>query len=245
MNFKAYKLIFLTKLLLLTLILMPGLLAAEESGAIKGVVNYCEQGGREGMRVYVPGRQYMLFLGEDGRFQFDGMPAGEYELHYALGGKVLNRNKKIKVHAGATTDIGVIAFCDKLPVETQQGASSASCAERTDDAACQDQDGDGVVAALDCDDSNSSIFPGAIERCDGIDNNCDGKIDNNLTITQEHGVYTCESGKKRLMSCQKGFGNCDNNADNGCEADLMNDMENCGACGNECPANEICSLGSC
>ena len=29
----------------------------------------------------------------------------------------------------------------------------------------------------DCDDSNSEINPGEIETCDGLDNNCDGTID--------------------------------------------------------------------
>ena len=40
-----------------------------------------------------------------------------------------------------------------------------------------DRDGDGVVAALDCNDSDGTIFPGADEVCDGVDNNCDGQVD--------------------------------------------------------------------
>ncbi|MEQ6122233.1 MopE-related protein [Reichenbachiella sp. MALMAid0571] len=35
----------------------------------------------------------------------------------------------------------------------------------------------------DCIDSNSAINPGAAEVCDGIDNNCDGSIDEGLTLT--------------------------------------------------------------
>jgi len=35
-----------------------------------------------------------------------------------------------------------------------------------------DSDGDGVFADLDCDDADPSVFPGAVEVCDGIDNNC-------------------------------------------------------------------------
>ena len=35
-----------------------------------------------------------------------------------------------------------------------------------------------TAAAGDCNDENSQINPAAIEICDGIDNNCDGQIDN-------------------------------------------------------------------
>jgi len=46
---------------------------------------------------------------------------------------------------------------------------------------CRDMDGDGydssVYGGTDCDDLNSSVNPGAIDICDGIDNNCDGAID--------------------------------------------------------------------
>lgn len=35
-----------------------------------------------------------------------------------------------------------------------------------------------VVSADDCDDRNATIFPGAVETCDGVDQNCDGTADN-------------------------------------------------------------------
>ncbi len=40
-----------------------------------------------------------------------------------------------------------------------------------------DLDGDGFIAAEDCNDTDASIFPGAPEYCDGVDSNCDGNAD--------------------------------------------------------------------
>jgi hypothetical protein len=40
-----------------------------------------------------------------------------------------------------------------------------------------DNDGDGYDSTVDCDDNNAAVNPGATEVCDGIDNDCDGQID--------------------------------------------------------------------
>ena len=40
-----------------------------------------------------------------------------------------------------------------------------------------DQDGDGFDATEDCDDQNPRVHPGVYERCDGVDNDCDGVVD--------------------------------------------------------------------
>jgi gliding motility-associated-like protein len=40
-----------------------------------------------------------------------------------------------------------------------------------------------VPDGSDCDDTNPNLNPGVIEICDGIDNNCDGQIDEGVTIT--------------------------------------------------------------
>ncbi|MCB9766044.1 MAG: putative metal-binding motif-containing protein [Alphaproteobacteria bacterium] len=46
-----------------------------------------------------------------------------------------------------------------------------------------DNDGDGSAAGEDCDDNNADVFPGAEEVCDGVDNNCDGAVDEGVTTT--------------------------------------------------------------
>ncbi len=40
-----------------------------------------------------------------------------------------------------------------------------------------DADGDGTFACEECDDSDPAVYPGADELCDGLDNDCDGALD--------------------------------------------------------------------
>jgi large repetitive protein len=47
----------------------------------------------------------------------------------------------------------------------------------------QDFDGDGYLDGEDCDDNNSAVHFNAIEICDGMDNNCDGDIDEGVLTT--------------------------------------------------------------
>ena len=46
-----------------------------------------------------------------------------------------------------------------------------------DEVIVEDADGDGYLADEDCDDQNAQIHPGVEEICDGLDNDCNGEID--------------------------------------------------------------------
>ncbi len=61
-----------------------------------------------------------------------------------------------------------------------------------------------------------------------------------------NGSAGCSNGKCGIASCNANFGDCDKVAGNGCEASLLTDVNNCGACGNVCPQNmPRCSGGAC
>ena len=54
-----------------------------------------------------------------------------------------------------------------------------------------DADGDGYTVDEDCDDGDATVFPGAPELCDGLDNNCDGRFDIDED-EDEDGIANCE-----------------------------------------------------
>lgn len=68
---------------------------------------------------------------------------------------------------------------------------------------CVDQDGDGFGAsggstctggsAVDCDDLDASSFPGAVELCDGIDNDCSGLPGVDEVDNDGDGFFICEN----------------------------------------------------
>ena len=72
----------------------------------------------------------------------------------------------------------------------------------------------------DCNDLNTLVFPGAPEKCNGIDDNCDNAIDNGtatqLCGTIANGTPLC-SGACFVDSCSASWFNIDGKFDNGCE----------------------------
>jgi len=45
-----------------------------------------------------------------------------------------------------------------------------------------DADRDGFIVEVDCDDDNADVHPDAQERCNGVDDNCDGQVDGSSAV---------------------------------------------------------------
>jgi hypothetical protein len=84
--------------------------------------------------------------------------------------------------------------------------------------ACGDADGDGFACDLDCNDSDSLVHPGAADPCDGVDNDCDGVVD------EDFASQSCTTGDPGI--CAAGATRCDDGAER-CEADVLPQAEVC------------------
>ncbi|MBR9692228.1 hypothetical protein GOV06_05590 [Candidatus Woesearchaeota archaeon] len=88
---------------------------------------------------------------------------------------------------------------------------------------CTDNDLDsysiegGICGAVDCNDTNSSIYPGAPEVCNGVDDDCNGTIDDGLPIAcnvnADCGADGCILGTYYTFTCNNNgtcFSYCSN-----------------------------------
>lgn len=80
--------------------------------------------------------------------------------------------------------LGPVTYYSDLDNDTYGDFSTAQ-------ALCQNPGAGFVTNGLDCNDQNNAIHPGAVEICDGVDNDCVGGIDNGLTFVT---YYTDQDG---------------------------------------------------
>lgn len=71
------------------------------------------------------------------------------------------------------------------------------------------------------------------ENCGGCGIRCGG------TNAVTNSKWICVDGKCQF-SCAPTYADCDGDATNGCETRLIHNEENCGSCGNKCPAGWVC-----
>ncbi|MCB9727810.1 MAG: hypothetical protein H6746_04890 [Deltaproteobacteria bacterium] len=75
---------------------------------------------------------------------------------------------------------------DDCDGETDEGTDVDTDGDGQPDCVDDDDDGDGVADSLDCAPLDKTVFPGATETCDGVDDDCDG-------LTDEVGAIGCTS----------------------------------------------------
>lgn len=86
----------------------------------------------------------------------------------------------------------LLTGCDAGKEAERQGCDSAASDpvdgvdQNCDGVDGTDADGDGVAGVAsggsDCDDAEPEVYPGSVEWCDGVDNDCDGVVDEEDTI---------------------------------------------------------------
>jgi hypothetical protein len=101
-----------------------------------------------------------------------------------------------------------------------------------------DLDRDGYLSAScggnDCNDLVGQIGPKATESCDGVDNDCDGTVDDMATCTNGR---VCQAG---ACVCPTGRTNCQGEC-----VDLQTDADDCGSCNTDCGSGGVCTNGAC
>ena len=78
---------------------------------------------------------------------------------------------------------GALPLALALSIGCKTTDKPASDTSSVDSDAPVDEDGDGYDATEDCDDGDASTNPGAVEVCDGVDNDCDDAIDEDVMDT--------------------------------------------------------------
>lgn len=123
---------------------------------------------------------------------------------------------------------------------------------------CVDEDGDlygsGVgCLGMDCDETSTDINAAGTETCDGVDEDCDGTIDEGdpgaLCLRGDHVATTvCDAGACVIGDCEPGFDDCNATASDGCETDI-DTVTDCGGCGMACTLANVdiagCDAATC
>ena len=123
-----------------------------------------------------------------------------------------------------------------------------------DEARCNPDNGDvsiatfGYVMVRNC-PSGVCECGGSLTSCGALCIDTDSDAQHcgscgNVCGPQPNAAGACAAGACGL-TCNPGWGDCDNTVSTGCEADLSWDAANCGACGNTCASGLSCIAAAC
>lgn len=199
------------------------------------VVSYSDiEGGFDGMENLDIDPMFVSPAGNDYHLSVDSplINAGNNSAPYLDSTEFdLEGNSRI---IGGTVDMGAYE-------------SDASCSE-------DDNDGDGYSACEgDCNDSAPDIYPSADEICDGIDNNCNGTIDEGFDSDGDGyttcGVeFDCDDSNADINPSAAEI--CTDELDNDCDGDTDADDSDCSGAellpkGASCTEDSQCASNKC
>jgi alpha-tubulin suppressor-like RCC1 family protein len=158
--------------------------------------------------------------------------------------------------ASATTFVGAPELCDAIDNDCSSGggATLAEDADRDGHVAVGAACTGGTLPADDCADGDSARFPGALETCDGVDSDCDGRTDPSSTPANDwcrarpHVLATSScygASPSCSLSCAANYGNCNAAVLDGCETDVSTTSSYCGSCTNQCGVGGTCTSSTC
>ena len=101
-----------------------------------------------------------------------------------------------------------------------------------------DADADGFPASVDCDDQDTEVNPAAIEVCDGKDNDCDGDVDEELTlpawVDADGDGFGDPAGPTEVCALSAGFSTTGDDCDDADPDSFPGAPERCDTADNDC-----------
>lgn len=144
----------------------------------------------------------------------------------------------------ANCDNNIVNGCetDLLASKQNCGSCGTMCARPNSQGICSS----GTCQLGVCDTGFANCDEQAFNGCetstaDDVDN-C-GQCNNACQLS--NATAKCFGGTCQVQQCTAGFGDCDSDPSDGCEADLNADSAHCGACNDACEMGQKCVSGMC